>query len=101
MSRHRYMPEKKVEILRELLENKVSISDLSEKYNIHPNVIGKWKKSLFENAVETFKQKSPRKSNKENKKIKDLEETIQIRDSLIAELVTENIKLKKNLNGKD
>ncbi len=101
MNRHRYMPEKKVEILRELLENRVSISDLSEKYNIHPNVIGKWKKSLFENAVETFKQKSPRKSNKENKKIKDLEDTIQIRDSLIAELVTENIKLKKNLNGKD
>ncbi len=40
MSAHRYIPEKKVEILIELLENKVSTSGLSEKYNIHPNVIG-------------------------------------------------------------
>ncbi|MEW6509257.1 MAG: transposase, partial [Bacteroidota bacterium] len=35
-------------ILRELLENKVQIGELSEKYGIHPNVVYNWKKTLFE-----------------------------------------------------
>ena len=42
-----YTAEGKVKILREHLENQVSISELSERYRIHPNMIYKWKKELF------------------------------------------------------
>jgi len=47
----RFAPEKKVEILREFLENRVSVSDLSEKYGVHSNNIHQWKKQLFEGAA--------------------------------------------------
>ena len=52
--RRKYPPEKKVEILREYLKNKVPISELCEKYGIHPNMFYKWEKQLFEGATETF-----------------------------------------------
>ncbi len=43
-----YSAKEKMMILRELLENKVQIGEISEKYHIHPNVIYQWKKTLFE-----------------------------------------------------
>ena len=45
-----YSPEQKVIIIRELLENNVPISQLAEKYQVHPNDIYNWKKKLFEGA---------------------------------------------------
>lgn len=99
MKRRKLSSEKKVEILREHLDNKVSISELSEKYGIHPNLISRWKKDLFENAVNIFSQKKGKTNSTADKKISKLEETLQIRDSLIAELVSENIQLKKKENG--
>ncbi|MCZ7615268.1 MAG: transposase [Ignavibacteriaceae bacterium] len=41
-----YSPEQKVLILRELLENNIPISQLAEKYYVHPNDIYNWKKSF-------------------------------------------------------
>ena len=40
--RKKYPPEKKVEILREHLKNKMSVSEVCEKYGIHPNMFYKW-----------------------------------------------------------
>ncbi len=56
----RFTAEKKVEILREFLENRVSVSDLAEKYGVHPNSIHQWKKQLFEGAAATLDPKSER-----------------------------------------
>lgn len=98
----RFTAEEKVMILREHLENNIPISDLSEKYSAHPNVIYSWKKNMFESAVETFsgKHKKGKKSTKpEEAKIKKLEETLRIRESLISEIVADNIELRKKQNG--
>ena len=62
--RKKHTAESKVKIVREHLENKVSISELSERYGIHPNMIHKWKKELFEGALETFSKKH-KKQNKQ------------------------------------
>jgi hypothetical protein len=35
----------------------------------------------------------------ENRKIEKLEEKLKDKDSLIAEIITDNIRLKKKLNG--
>lgn len=100
MARKRIKAEKKVEILRELLDNKKSLTELAEEYDIHPQVISRWKKELFEGAVQTFTQaKKDPAERKKQKKIEKLEETLQKRDTLIAELVSENIELKKNEDG--
>jgi len=97
--RFRYTAENKVKILREHIDNQVPISELSERYGVHPNMLYKWKKDLFEGAIETFNHKHKRGSNRKDLKTKALEEKLRKKDSLIAELLEENIKLKKNFNG--
>jgi septal ring factor EnvC (AmiA/AmiB activator) len=57
-----------------------------------------WRKQLFEGALNTFKQTKAQQQNV-NQQIKKLEEKLQQRDRVISEIVSENIKLKKNLNG--
>ncbi len=96
MPRKRFSSEQKVVILREHFEKNISIPDICEKYRIHPNMMYRWKKELFEGAIETFSQKRVRKSEK-NKTVK-LEERLKNRNEVIAELLEENLKLKK-FNG--
>jgi transposase len=91
----------KVMILREHLENQVSISALSEKYQIHPNVLHRWKKELFEGAVETFGRKQVRESAEEKRTSERLKEKLREKDKLIAELVQDNVSLKKSVDGND
>ena len=92
-------PEQKVMILRELLENKVPLSELSEKYQVHPNVLHRWKKELFEGAVEIFSRKRRKQSQAEARTTERLAEKLRQKDKLIAELVQDNIELKKNIDG--
>lgn len=100
-NRKRYSPEKKVIILRELLENNISVSELAEKYKIHPNDIYNWKKKLFEGATEILQNKSgkSKSSSKEEKKLSQLESKLKDRDEAIAMLLKENIEIKKNIDG--
>ena len=95
-------PEQKVMILRELLENNVTISQLAEKYNVHVNDIYNWKKKLFESAADIFNFKSDKQTNSAaEKKIEVLEEKLKNREEAITYLVTETIELKKNINEQD
>ena len=98
-SRKHYSSIQKVEILREHMENGVSLGDLARRYNIHPNMIHRWKKQLFENAQEVFSQKHKGSYATESRKIEQLEAKLKEKDSLIAEIITDNIRLKKKLNG--
>jgi len=99
--RKHYNPDQKVLILRELLENRVPISQLAEKYGVHPNDIYNWKKKLFESAADIFTNKSNTGGSSSNaeKKISKLEETLRKREEAIAYLVNETIQVKKNING--
>ena len=94
----RYRPGQKVEILRELLENQVSVSELSKRYGVSSGVIYRWKKQLFQGAIEIFKQKG-RVGRVMATKVEKLEEKVKQRDELISEIVADNIRLKKSLNG--
>ena len=96
--RKRYSPEKKVEILREHLKNKVPISQLCEKYGIHPNLFYKWEKQFFEGAINTFANSS--KSNRKNSKEEHLKQKISRMQEVITELTQENITLKKSTMGR-
>jgi len=99
--RKHYNPDQKVVILRELLENRVPISQLAEKYGVHPNDIYNWKKKLFESAANIFTNKPTGgvSSSIAEKKISKLEETLRKREEAIAYLVNETIQVKKNCNG--
>jgi len=91
--------EKKMMILREYLENRVPIGELTEKHQIHVNDIYRWKKQLFEKGIALFSGQNGRKVSKEEERIKRLEEKLRQREAVITEIVQDNIELKKNLNG--
>lgn len=95
-SRKRYSPQEKVKILREHLENNQSVADICEKRRIHPNQFYRWKKEFFEKAWEIFTGKKDHAQSR--KKIKKLEQQLTDRNEVIAELLQENMKLKK-FNG--
>jgi len=93
MTRTRYSAENKVSILREHLEKNISIADICDKYRIHPNQLYRWRKELFENAVAIFT--TTRGRNKKATATNELEHKIKQRNEVIAELLQENLKLKK------
>ena len=97
--RKRYSATQKVEILREHLENQVPISDLARRYGVHPNLLHKWKKQLFEGAVESFGTKPQKHGQGQSVRVSQLEEKLKEKDSLIAEIMADNIRLKKKYNG--
>ena len=98
--RRRFSAEDKVRILREHLDNQVKVSDLAEQYNIHPVVIHRWKKELFENAIETFSGKH-RKTKRNGKTINEeqLEHKVSKMQEVITELSTEVVDLRKKYHG--
>ena len=97
--RSRHTAAQKVKLLREHLDNQVPLSELSERYGVHVNVLYKWKKELFEGALETFNRTHKKVSTKQDARTKALEEKLKKRDALIAELLEENIQLKKSFTG--
>lgn len=98
----RYTSEEKTMILREHLENQITVSDIAEQYGLHPNAIYKWKKQMFETAPENL-SKSSRRTEKQQqqseRRIAELEQLLAKREALIAELVEDNINLKKKTSG--
>ncbi|MCP5099538.1 MAG: transposase [Chloroflexi bacterium] len=49
-----YQPAQKVAIIREHLVEKVPVSDLCDKYGIHPSVYYRWQKQFFEGGGKAF-----------------------------------------------
>jgi hypothetical protein len=56
-----------------------------------------WKKELFAGALERFSNK--KNGNTDQAKLNQLEEKLKDKDSLIREIVEDNLRLKKKLNG--
>ncbi|MGB9591711.1 MAG: transposase [Candidatus Kryptoniota bacterium] len=98
--RKRYNAEEKVAVLMELLKKGKKVSDIAEEYSVHPTMIMKWEKQLFEGAIETFTITRKDMTEKaQNRKIEELEKKLAQKDMVIAELATENLGLKKNYSG--
>lgn len=101
--RKSYTAEQKVLILRELLEDKVPISEIVEKYKVHVNDIYNWRKKLFESATIIFENGKPKnqKPDQVQAKVTALEEKLKKRDEAISYLVQDNIILKKSIDGEN
>ena len=98
-SKKRWTSEQKVMILRELLENNTPISQVAEKHKVHVNDIYNWKKKLFENAASVFESKPSGIDKAQEKKIEAMEAKLKKNQDAISWLLSENIELKKNLDG--
>ena len=96
--RRRFLPEQKVQIIRETLKNHIPVSEICQKYNISPNVYYRWEKEFFERGVDAFNKKG-NKSDKTSSKEKKLLDKIKRQQDVIAILTEENIALKKSADG--
>jgi transposase len=95
--RKHYAPEEKAKILREAFLGKKPVSDICENHGIAPNVFYRWQQTFFENGKRAFESLTSKKRNKEIERIAYLEEKLRKKDEVLAELMEEHIKLKKNL----
>jgi transposase-like protein len=96
--RRQFSPEQKIKILREHLLDKMPISAVCEKHRITPTQFYQWQKTFFENGAAAFaKAPGPRATNQAEQRITKLEEKLQRKDEVIAEIMAEHIFLKKEL----
>jgi len=94
--RRRFAPEEKVAIVRRHLLEQVTVSDLCDEYGIQPTVFYRWQKQLFENAATAFdRHKDP--TLPLTRRIAKLEQKLTSRNEVIAELMEEQVKAKKEL----
>ena len=97
--RRRFSPEDKATILRRHLFDKVPVSDLCDEYKLQPSVFYQWQRQLLDNAAKALTPDRPTASRE--KKLEGQVETLEARlrrkDSVIAEISEEFVKVKKEL----
>ena len=101
-TRRHFGADQKAAIVKRYLVEKVPISDLCDEYGIQPNQIYKWQAILFENAATVFQQAGTRAKGEAaagEEKLARLEEKLQQKNEVIAELMQEHVELKKAVGG--
>jgi transposase-like protein len=65
-NRRKFSSSFKAKVAMEALQEKHSLSELSTRYEVHPNQISNWKKSLTENSFKLFDDASTLKDERDN-----------------------------------
>jgi transposase-like protein len=60
-SRRKFSGAFKAQVAIEALKERESVAELSKKFEVHPNMISKWKQEFLERASEIFETPSPDK----------------------------------------
>ena len=93
-TRRQFSPEEKVRLLRlHLLEGK-PVSEICEAEGIHPTLFYQWQRTFFENGAAAFSSPRTGASGSE-KKIEALEHKLKRKDEVIAEIMEDFIRTKK------
>jgi transposase-like protein len=99
MKRNRYEAKEKVSVLERHLLKKELVSDICEGMGIGPNQYYRWQKELFDNGEAAFQKNGDKKNSKIRKlehEIEELKARLVHKNSVIAELTEDYVKLKKN-----
>lgn len=102
--RRQYSAEQKAEIVRRHLVDKVPVSDLCEEYGIAPSMFYNWQKLVFDQMAQLLEHGNRRSSKAESARVAQAEQRIEAleaklakKDSVIAEISEEYVRLKKEL----
>ena len=97
--RRTFTPDEKAAILRRHLSDKVSVADLCDEYKLQPSVFYQWQRQLLDHAAKALQPQraAPSQERKLEAKVTALEERIRHKDSVIAEISEEFVKVKKEL----
>jgi transposase-like protein len=102
MVRHRrhFSPEQKVALLRLHLLEKKPVSDICQEHNLAVNLFYLWQKQFFDNGTAAFENSGKRRKADEDAKdrtIAALQDKLQRKNEVLAELLEEHVQLKKEL----
>ena len=95
--RKNYTPVEKVAILRRHLIDHVPVSDLCDEHQLSPTLFDLWQKQFFENGPVAFERKNAAPQGHLQRTIAALRDKLQRKNEVVAELMEEHIKLKKEL----
>jgi transposase-like protein len=94
--RRHFSPQQKVAIVKEHLVDGVPISDLCDRHHLQPAQFYLWQKQLFENGAAAFERKTKAAGpSPERRQIEALQAKLLTKNEVIAELMEENVLLKK------
>ena len=95
--RRHFSAAQKAAIVKAHLVDKVPLSDLCDRHEIAPNQFYQWQKQLFEGAAAAFERKpgKPAGPSLAERKAQQLQEKLVAKNEVIAELMEENVRLKK------
>ena len=100
--RRHFTGQEKMAVLRRHLLDKVPISQLCEEYRIQPTLLYGWQKNLFEQGAVVFdaaqgRSRNGRSQDAAAKRIAALEEKLKNKNEVVAELLEDHVRLKKEL----
>lgn len=102
--RTKFSAEEKVKILHLHLVEKQPVSDVCDKFGLHPNIFYRWQKQFFENGAAAFEKGGDRLKDARcrslERKISHLESKLAGKDEVIAEIMESHVQLKKKI-GQD
>jgi len=95
--RRRLTAEKKAQIVRRHWAGKVPVSDLADEFGVQPSQIHGWVKQVLDQAEKALERSNGprRKEQASESKIAQLEAKLSTKNEVIAELMEENVKAKK------
>lgn len=76
-----FTPDQKGRIALEAIRGEQTISQLASKHEVHPNVIGQWKKAVQENASAVFADKRKKENRDKDDLVERLYQTIGKREA--------------------
>jgi len=98
-TRRRHTAEQKAELLRRHLVDKIPVSQLCTEARIQPSLFYNWQRDLLEAAPALF-AREPRAASREKEleqEVAALKARLAKKDTVIAEVSEEYVKLKKEL----
>jgi transposase-like protein len=94
--RRHFSPQQKVVIVKEHLVDGVPISDLCDRHHLQPAQFYLWQKQLFENGAAAFERKTKSAApTLAERQVEALRAKLVTKNEVIAELMEENVLLKK------
>lgn len=87
--------QEKVSILREVLIERQSVSEVCERHHLQPSQFYTWQKQLFENGAAAFGRDAASDQARAQEQIRVLQARLADKDEVIADISQEYVRLKK------
>lgn len=97
-NRRRFSDTVKADVVRRYLSGKVPVSDLADELKVQPSMIHLWIRQVLDQAEKAFQRSKGGRGKVEDAKdrrISQLEAKLANKNEVIAELMEENVKAKK------